>query len=101
MKKLANIDKENKFLQKHEEEIVQKLIFDEQIIELEGMINEKDAKINDLVQRVNEVEAKNSALEKSFSDKTIILEERLDTIEKKKTETIPNNINDEKIKTFE
>jgi hypothetical protein len=81
--KLSNIYKEIKILQKHEEEIMQRRIVEDTNFELEGMINEKDAKIYDLVHHVDELEAKHNALEKNYSDKTTILEERLDTIKKK------------------
>ena len=61
-----------------------KRIFDAKISELEGMIHEKDAKLHDLVQHVDELEAKHSALGTNHSDTTIILEERLDAIEKER-----------------
>ena len=45
-----------RFLQKHEEEILQRNTYKEKNRKLEGVIDEKDAKMQDLVQRVNEVE---------------------------------------------
>ena len=59
----------------NEEEIVQRRIFEEKIHQLESTIEEKDVKINDLVHRVNEVEAKFDTLENCFGQKTSVLEE--------------------------
>ena len=53
LKKLTNIDKEIETLTKKEEEIVQRRTFEEKIRQLECTIEEKGAKISDLVQRVN------------------------------------------------
>jgi hypothetical protein len=92
LKELANIDEEIETLNKHEEEIVQKRIFEEEINKLKGIINEKDEQMYDLVQRVKDIEIKNDTLEKSFSDEKTALEN-------KKTEN--DNFYDDKFKALE
>ena len=96
LEKLAKINREIETLQKHEEELVRKRIFEEDREKLKGIINEKNATIHYLVRRVNKVETQKNTLEKSFCDKNFILEERLKTIENKKTETNSNDFYDEK-----
>jgi chromosome segregation ATPase len=71
--------------------LLKKRNLEEKICKLECIIDEKEATLHDLVQRVNEVEAKLETIEKGFCEKTSVLEESNNT----------NYQNDEKIKAME
>ena len=77
LKKLADIDKQLEKLQQKEEEIVKIGIFYERISELKVIIAEKDTKIEYLVLKVDEMEARFQALEKGSGDKISLLEDKI------------------------
>jgi hypothetical protein len=95
LKNLANIEKELGVLHQHEEEIISKRVFDEEISKLEKIIAEKDERINDLVEKATKLETKIDTLENWLTEKLRNLEEKLvgneDTLNKDVGDEILNS----------
>ena len=83
LEKLANIDKKLENLQQCEEEILNKKFFDVKMSKLESIIAEKDARIYDFVEKINEMEANIDTLDNTNT----VLKEKLEAIEKEMEET--------------